>query len=99
MNDRDLAYAKTEWPQIVHVLDNLALREKFAQYERAGNEARRQVRRLGFATVVSVTVALLAVAAAPLGPHATWTRWPALAIEMTGILAAVASAGGLWLGH
>ena len=54
---------------------------------------------MGFATVVSVTVALLAVAAAPLGPHATWTRWPALAIEMTGILAAVASAGGLWLGH
>ena len=99
MNDHDLAYARSQWPQIIHVLHNPALREKFAQYEKEANDAREWVRRLGFATVASVTVALLAVATRPLWPHASWTRWPALVIELAGMVAAVVSVGGLWFGR
>jgi hypothetical protein len=98
MNDTDLAYARSQFPQIIHVLDNPRLREKFAEHETEANKARDRVRALGLATVISATLALLAVATKPVWPHASWTRWLALVVESGGILAAVIAAGGLWLG-
>jgi len=98
MNNADLAFARSQFPQIVHVLDCARLREKFAEYDGVANEARDWVRRLGLATVISATLALVVVATKPIWRDGSWTRWFALPIELGGLLAALVAAGGLWLG-
>ena len=94
----DLQKAKEQFPEIVHVLDCPALREKFAVYEKEANKARQRVRALGFAAVLSVTVALIAVATKPIWPHTSWTRWLALIIEVGGLFATIVAVSGLWIG-
>jgi hypothetical protein len=94
----DLQRAKELFPEIIHVLDCPALRETFAQYEKDANEARQRVRALGFTAVLSVAVALIAVATKPIWPHAAWTRWPAILIEVAGVVATITAVSGLWLG-
>src|SRR5690242_19750570 len=47
----DLEKAKEQFPEIAHVLDCPALREKFAAYEKKANQAREHVRTFGFAAV------------------------------------------------
>jgi hypothetical protein len=98
MNDEDLEFAKSQFPEIIHVLDYPRLRGKFAEYEKEANQARDRVRQLGFTTVGSALLALIAVATKPLWPHLFWTRWVAAAIELGGMFAALIAAGGLWLG-
>lgn len=98
MNETDLAYARLQFPKIIHVLDHPQLREKFAKYEKEANKARDCVRALGFAAVILATLALLVVAIKPIWPHAPWTRWVAFVIESGGIFAALIAAGGMWLG-
>src|SRR5436309_2912016 len=98
----DLEWAGKQFPQIIHVLDHPQFREKFAEHEEKANKARDSMRALGFAAVISATLALLVVATQPVWkrawPHASWTRWVALLIESGGILAALIAAGGMWLG-
>jgi predicted outer membrane protein len=102
INSGDLAFAKSQFPQIFHVLNYPRLREVFARYEETANRARLWVRGLGFAAVLSGTLALLVVATKPvwehLWPHGWWTRWLALIIESSGVVAAVTAAGGMWFG-
>jgi hypothetical protein len=98
MNDADLAYARSQFSSIIHVLDHPRLREKFAQYENQANEARERVRSFGFVAIFCATIALVAIATRPAWPHAPWTRWPALLIEVIGLLSAIIAVGGPWLG-
>ena len=98
MSQADLAYAKSQFPEIIHVLDYPRLREKFAAYEKEANRAGDRVRCLGFTAVVSAMLALIAIATKPVWPGASWTRWVALVIELVGMCAALIAAGGLWLG-
>src|ERR1035438_6963019 len=70
MNDRDLVFAKSQFPTIIHVLDYPRLREKFRAYETEANQARDRVRSLGFTAVVSAVLALIAIATKPVWPHA-----------------------------
>src|SRR6267378_2530575 len=98
MNGQDLEYAKSQFPEVVHLLDYPRLRDKFAQYEKEANLARDRVRTLGFTAVISALFALIVVATQPLWPHSSWTRWIAVIIELGGMLAALIAAGGLWLG-
>ena len=94
----DLQKAKEQFPEIIHVLDCPALREKFTAYEKEANKARQRVRALGFAAVLSVMVALIAVATKPIWPHTSWTRWLALLIEVSGLVATIVAVSGLWIG-
>jgi hypothetical protein len=94
----DLQKAKEQFPEIIHVLDCPALREKFAAYEKEANKARERVRALGFAAVLSVTAALIAVATKPIWPHTSWTRWFALLVEVGGLVATIVAVSGLWIG-
>jgi hypothetical protein len=98
MNDRDLEYARSQFPEIVHILDYPHLRAKFAEYEREANVARDRVRSLGFTAVVTGLLALTTIATQPLWPHVFWAQWVAVIIELGGMLAALIAAGGLWLG-
>jgi hypothetical protein len=98
MNANDLAFARAQFPGIIHLLDHPRLREKFAEYNRDADKARDWVRRLGFGAVVSATLALLAVATEPLWPHTLWKQWLALVMELGGLLAALVAGGGLLLG-
>src|SRR5713101_5683060 len=73
MNDQDLEYARSQFPEIIHILDYPRLRAKFAEYERDANVARDWVRRLGFTAVVSALLSLIAVATQPVWPpHVSW---------------------------
>jgi hypothetical protein len=94
----DLQKAREQFPEIIHVLDCPSLRERFATYEKEANKARGRVRALGFAAVLSVTAALIAVATKPIWPHTSWTRWLALLIEVGGFVATIVAASGLWIG-
>jgi hypothetical protein len=97
-DNRDLAHAQSEYPEIIHVLDYPRLKETFVAFEKEANRARDRVRVLGFTAVVSAALALLAIAAKPVLPSAPWTRWLALVIELGGMFAALIAAGGFWLG-
>jgi hypothetical protein len=98
MNDQDLEYARSQFPEILHILDYPRMRAKFAEYENEANVARDRVRGLGFTAVFSALLALVAIATQPLWPHVFWTRWVAIFIELGGMFAALIATGGLWLG-
>src|ERR1039458_9748538 len=98
MHDEDVAYARSRFPEIIHVLDYPRLRKRFAAYETEANQARDRVRSLGFTAVVSAVLALMSIAPKPVWPHAPWTRWFALLIELGGMLSGLVAAGGMWLG-
>src|SRR5258708_23063525 len=93
----DIQYANSQFPEIIHVLDYPRLKEKFAVYEQEANNARDRVRVLGFTAIVSGLAALVAVATKPVWPHAAWTRWIALLVELVGMFATLIAVGGLWL--
>jgi hypothetical protein len=98
MTEEALAYATAQFPQIIHVLDHPQLRDMFAKYEKQANHARDVMRRLGFTTVVFALLALLSVATHPIWSNVSWTRWPALVIEVGGMLAALIAARAMLLG-
>lgn len=98
MGENDPQFAKEQYPKINHVLDDRSLREEFAKYDRAANEARERVRVFGFTTIGASAVALVALATQPVWPHVVWMRWIAAVIELAGMLAAIVAIGGLWLG-
>jgi len=98
MNANDLAFARSQFPNIIHLLEDRRLQEKFAEYSNEADIARDWVRRLGFGAVVSATLALLAVATEPLWPHTLWRQWLALVMELGGLFAALVAGGGLLLG-
>jgi hypothetical protein len=95
----DLEKARERFPEIVHVLDCPALREKFAEYEKDANDARKRVRALGFTAVLSVAISLIAIATKPiLRPEAEWTHWVGALMELAGLIATIIAVSGLWLG-
>lgn len=98
LNEGDRAYAAEQFPEIAHVLDNPELREIFAKYEGEADAARDRVRRVGFATVVFATAALLTFPTRPLWAHIEYFRWVVLVVDAAGILAMLISSGGLWIG-
>jgi hypothetical protein len=99
LNDGDLAYAAEQFPRILHVLDNPQLREMFAKYENEADAARDRVRAVGFATVLFATLALLTFPTRPLWVNVPHFRWVVLALDTIGIVAAIVSSGGFWLGR
>jgi hypothetical protein len=98
MNDGDLEFATSQFPEIIHILDYPRLRETFARYERRANKARDSVRQLGITAVVTSLLALIAVATGSIWQHISGAHWIALPIEIGGMLAGLISVGGLWLG-
>ena len=98
MNDKDLAYARSQFPRISHVLDHPQLRAKFAEHDKAANEAGRWVRRFGLGAVICAGVALFALATEPLWDKVPLARGFALGFEIVGLFGALIAAGGLWLG-
>jgi len=94
MNDQDLEYARSQFPEIIRILDYPRLRAKFADYEGEANVARDRVRRLGFTAVLSALLSLVAVATQPVWPRVSWAHWIALITELGGMLAALIAAGG-----
>ena len=81
LNDGDLAYAAGQFPQIAHVLDNPELRDVFAKYQTEANVARDRVRRVGLATVVFATLALLTIPTRPIWVGLPHFRWVVLALD------------------
>ena len=98
MGDSDLNFARSQFPEIIHLLDNERLRAVFEQYEAEANSARDHVRRLGLGAVFFATLALLTVATQPAWPHTPTARWIAVLLESGGMFAALVASGGLWLG-
>ena len=98
MNDNDLKFARSQFPEIVHVLDHERLRTIFAQYDAEANTARDRVRTLGLGAVLFAMLALLTVATQPAWPHTPAARWLAVILEIGGMFAALVASGGLWLG-
>lgn len=98
MSDSDLNFARSQFPEIIHILDDEPLRAVFAQYEAEANKARDHVRRLGLSAVFFATLALLTVATQPAWPHAPTAQWIAVLLESSGMFAALVASGGLWLG-
>jgi hypothetical protein len=94
----DVEFARSQFPEIFHLLNHERLRGMFAQFEVEANTARDRVRMFGLATVLFATLALVAVATQPLWPHTFFARWVAMALELGGMLAALVASGGLWLG-
>jgi hypothetical protein len=98
LRNGDLAYAGSQFSQIIHVLDYPRLRQKFLEYERDANQARDRVRGLGFAGVFSITLALFALATKPVWPEVAWARWTGLLLELIGFLVGSVAVAGLWGG-
>ena len=98
MSDSDLNFARSQFPEIIHLLDDERLKAVFAQYEAEANTARDHVRRLGLGAVFFATLALLTVATQPAWPHMPTARWVAVLLESGGMFAALIASGGLWLG-
>ena len=93
----DREWAKEQFPEIFHLLDYERLQKTFSEYDAEANHARDWVRRLGFAAVVSATLALLALVTEPIWPQTGWTTWVALVVELGGMLGALIAVGGLWI--
>jgi hypothetical protein len=91
----DLEWAREQFPEIIHLLDYHRLREKFSAYDKEANRTRGWVRCLGFAAVISATLALLALATEPVWPHANWTPWLALALETGGLIGTLVAVAGI----
>lgn len=98
MSDSDLNFVRSQFAEIIHLLDDERLRAVFAQYEAEGNTARDHVRRLGVGAVFFATLALLTIATQPAWPCTPTARWIAVLLESVGLLAALVASGGLWLG-
>ena len=98
MSDSDLNFARSQFAEISHLLDDERLRAVFAQYEAEGNAARDHVRRLGLGAVLFATLALLTIATQPAWPYTPTARWIAVILESGGMFAALVASGGLWLG-
>lgn len=98
INQGDLQYAQTQFPEIFPALDHKELRDTFAKYELAANEARSSVRRLGMLAVVSGTVALLSAATEPLWHGVAYEKVLSIGFELCFMAAAVIAGGSLLLG-
>jgi len=98
VNEKDLAFAKSQFPKIIHLLDYPRLRQKFSEYDREANQARGWVRRLGLGAVASAGLALIALATEPAWPDNIPVRFLALVFELGGVVAALVAGGGLFLG-
>jgi hypothetical protein len=98
MNQGDLEYARAQFPEVVHLLDNGTLRSTFKEYEAAANTARSKVRRLGIVAVGCATIALLSAATAPLRHGVPYNRAISAFLECFALAAAAIAAGSLWLG-
>jgi hypothetical protein len=95
----DLEWATDLFPQIIHVLDNPELREKFSYYELKANSARDRQRAFGFTAVTAMTISLIATVTTPFWPQNSLSGFVSLVIEAMGMLAAIVAVGGLWHGN
>ncbi|MFN7934583.1 MAG: hypothetical protein U0R19_14730 [Bryobacteraceae bacterium] len=98
LNPGDLAYAKKRFPKILHVLDFPTLKAKFRDYDEEAGRSRDKLRRLGSTVILAGAISLIAVATKPVWPNEPALHWLALALELGGLLAAIAAAGGFLLG-
>src|SRR5258708_4404230 len=98
VNDKDLEYARSQFPEVVHILDYPRLREMFREYEKDANEARDRVRRLGFTAVIFAPFSLFCVATKALWAEFSLARGGAAVIGVGGMFSALVSAGGVGLG-
>src|SRR5258708_39225724 len=94
VNDKDLEYARSQFPEVVHILDYPRLREMFGEYEKDANEARDRVRRLGFTAGIFAPFSPFSVATKPLWPNLSLSRGGAPLVDLWGMFAALVAAGG-----
>ena len=98
-HDQDLA--KSEYPEIYHVLDHPELREQFLRYDGVANKAKLWVHRIGLLAVVLAVFALLGSAIAPLlhQLHGVpeWVSTALFWAEVGGIVGVVIAASGMWI--
>src|SRR4051794_19270559 len=79
----DARFAETQFPRIIHVLNNPRLKAEFMHYEKAANSAREKVRLFGFAVVIAPTLALIALATKPFWHNASdWARFISISVEL-----------------
>ena len=107
----DREYARTIFPDLLHVLDHPALRGEFERYNVMSNKAKRWVHRLGLFAIALAAIALLSSAATPilngileirdLDPwvvaQVKTLKGVAVWFEIAGLIGAGIAIGGLWI--
>ena len=101
ISEHDQTLAKTEYPEIYHVLDHPELREQFLRYDDLANKAKLWVHRIGLLAVLLAVFALLGSAITPLLHQLhgvpVWVSTPLFWVEVGGIVGVVIAGGGMWI--
>lgn len=99
ISEHDQNLAKSEYPEIYHVLDHPELREQFLLYDGVANKAKLWVHRIGLLAVGLAVFALLGSAITPLLHQLHGVpKWVSTALfwaEVGGIVGVVIAGGGM----
>ena len=101
ISEHDQKLARSEYPEIYHVLDHPELREQFLRYDSVANNSKWWVHRIGLWAVLLAVLALLGSALTPLLHQIPgvpeWVSTVLFCAEVGGIIGVFIAAGGMWI--